>query len=112
VQIKIERFLFYGGHTFAIILKNVGSIAGTTAITSGLGFFYWWLAARKFLPETVGLASASISAMLLLGTIGNFGFGTLLMGELRQQRDQAGHLIATALITVGLAGTIIGFLFV
>jgi hypothetical protein len=34
----------------------------------GAGLFYWWLAARRFLPKR-GLASAAISAMMLLGTI-------------------------------------------
>jgi len=94
------------------LLINAGSLVGTQAVTSALGFLYWWLAARSFSPQVVGLASASISAMLLLGTMGVMGFGTLLMGRLRRESDQDGPLIASAIITVSIAGSIIGLLFV
>ena len=46
---------------------------GTTVLTATFGFFYWLFAANKFPPEAVGFASASISAMMLLGTIGVLG---------------------------------------
>jgi len=98
--------------SFGDILKNASSLVGTQAITSAFGFLYWWLAARKFPPQAVGLASASVSAQLLLGTISIMGFGTLLMGLLRRERDLAGNLIASAIAAVGLAGSIIGLLFV
>jgi O-antigen/teichoic acid export membrane protein len=93
------------------VLSNATSLIGTTAITSAFGFAYWWLAARQFSPEAVGGASATISAMLLLGTVGVLGFGTLLMGELPRQSGREKSLIATALITVGFAGTVLGVLF-
>lgn len=48
------------------ILWNASSLVGTTAIGSGLGFIYWWLAARLYPAEAVGLASA-VSALLLAG---------------------------------------------
>ena len=83
----------------------------TTVITAGLGFFYWWLVAQWFPPEAVGLASAAISAMMLLGTIGVLGFGTLLIGEIPRQRDNKGSLIVTSLAIVSLAGCIFGLLF-
>src|SRR5881275_3639940 len=69
----------------SIILVNAGSLVGTTAVTSVLGFVYWWLAARQFPPEAVGFASAAISAMMLLATICILGLGTLLVGELPRQ---------------------------
>ena len=94
------------------ILVNAGSLVGTTAITSGLGFVYWWLAAHQFSTEAVGLASAAISAMTLLGTIGMLGLGTLLIGEFPRQPERTGSLLLTALLTSGLAGFILGGLFV
>lgn len=94
-----------------IIISNAASLIGTMAILSAFGFVYWWLAARTFPPEAVGFASAAISAMMLLGTVGVLGFGTLLMGELPRQSGNEKSLITTALITVGLAGTVLGVLF-
>jgi len=109
---NIKSFLHSWSDSFGVILKNAGSLVGTQLVTSAFGFFYWWLAARRFPPQAVGLASASISAMILLGTIGIMGFGTLLMGVLRRDPNQAGDLIASAVVTVGSAGIIIGLLFV
>lgn len=93
------------------IFINTGSLIGAMGVTSVLGFVYWWLAAREFAPQDVGIASASISAMTLLGTIGMMGLGTLLITELPRQPDQAGSLISTALIVVGVVGAGVGFLF-
>jgi O-antigen/teichoic acid export membrane protein len=84
---------------------------GTTVVTSGLGFFYWWLAARQFPAEAVGLGSAAISAMMLLANVSVLGFGTLLIGELPRQPGKEGSLISTALLAVGVAGGGLGLLF-
>lgn len=95
----------------AIILSNASSLVGTTVVTSGLGFVYWWVAARHFTPEMVGLASAAISAMMLLGSIGALGLGTLLIGELPRRPRKAGSLIATSLLVAGTASGGLGILF-
>ncbi len=94
-----------------VILVNAGSLISTTAVTSVLGFAYWWVAARSFPPETVGLGSAAISAMALLGTICILGLGTLLIGELPRQPGKEGPLISAALIVVGGAGGCAGIVF-
>src|SRR6266566_6720119 len=95
----------------SIILVNAGSLVGTTAVTSVLGFVYWWLAARQFPPEAVGFASAAISAMTLLGSVAIVGLGTLLLGELPQQRGREASLISAALILVGAVGGLLGLAF-
>jgi O-antigen/teichoic acid export membrane protein len=97
--------------TNSIILVNAGSLVGTTAVTSVLGFVYWWVAARQFPPEAVGLASATISAMMLLGTFAILGLGTLLIGELSRQRGKEASLISAALILVGGVGGCLGIVF-
>lgn len=86
-------------------------MVGTTILTSILGFAYWWVAARQFSPETVGFASAAISAMLLLGNICILGLGTLLIGELPRQRGKEASLIIGALLIVGGLGGGVGVLF-
>jgi O-antigen/teichoic acid export membrane protein len=103
--------LFQWVKTHSAILVNTGSLAGTTVITSALGFPYWWLAARKFPPEAVGLASAAISAMTLLASIAMLGWGTLLIGELSRQPGREISLISAALILVGGIGGCLGIVF-
>ncbi len=83
---------------------NAGALVGSTGVTSILGFVYWWLAARQNTPEVVGLASAAISAMTLLGAFSVMGLGTLLIGELPNQRGKEASLISAALILVALVG--------
>lgn len=96
-----------------LLLVNAGSLFGTTLITSALGFVYWWVAARMFSTGAVGLSSAAISAMTLLGTGGILGLGTLLVGELPRQAGKEPALISAALLLVaciaGAAGVILAF---
>lgn len=94
------------------LLLNAGSLIGTTVITAGLGFVYWWLAARQFPQAAVGFASALIAAMGLLGSLGMLGLGTLLIGELPRRPGQGTALITTALLVAGAASAMLGLLFV
>ena len=105
------RLLYRWFDTNAVILVNASSLFGTRIVTSVLGFIYWGLAARLYTPKAVGLASAAISAMLLLGTIGVLGFGTLLIGELPRRPQKAGPLLTTSLVVAGTASLGLGFLF-
>ena len=107
----MRTLLYQWAKTNSVILVNAGSLVGTTAVTSVLGFAYWWLAARQFSPEAFGLASAAISAMTLLGNLGIMGLGTLLIGELPRQRGKEASLISTTLIVVGIIGGCLGLAF-
>jgi O-antigen/teichoic acid export membrane protein len=93
------------------IVGNASSLVGTTAVTSVLGFAYWWLAAHQFPPAAVGVAAAGISAMTLLGNLGTLGIGTLLMGELPRQPERTGTLITTGLLLAGTTALVIGAVF-
>jgi O-antigen/teichoic acid export membrane protein len=94
-----------------VILVNAASLIGTTGVTTSLGFVYWWLAARQFQPEAVGLSSAAISAMILLGNVCILGLGTLLIGELPGQQGKEVSLISAALIVAGGVGGCAGIIF-
>jgi O-antigen/teichoic acid export membrane protein len=94
-----------------VILSNAGSLIGTTAVNSGLGVIYWWLAARTFQLADVGLASAAIAAMVLLGTVGMLGLGTLLIGEVTRWPERAERLISAAVLAAGAAATVAGLVF-
>ena len=90
------------------MLANAGSLVGSIAVTSLLGFPYWWLAARAFPPAEVGFAATAVSAMTLLGTFGMPGLGTLLTGELSRHRHQIEPLVASGLAVCVVAGFVLG----
>lgn len=92
------------------IASNTASLAATTGVSSLLGFAYWSLAAHLFSAEALGLASAAISAMLLVGNVGMLGFGTVLIGELPRRPGEEYPLIATALAVVGTTAAALGIL--
>src|SRR2546430_3180091 len=94
-----------------VMLINSGSLFSTTIVTSLLGFVYWWVATRRFTPETVGMASASVSTMTLLGSFCIVGLGTLLITELPRQPGCVITLTSTALVVVGAVGGCTGLLF-
>ena len=90
------------------VLRNAGSLLATTGITSVMGFVYWTVAARLFSQRMVGYGSATISAVTLLATIGMFGLGTLLIGELPRRTLRRGSLVVAALLTSGLISLVLG----
>lgn len=105
------KFVIHWLRANRVILINTSSLVGATAITSGLGFIYWWVAARWFPPESIGIASASISAVTLLGNMSMLGLGTLLITELPRNPRQSGSMISTALLVVGALGVLVGCVF-
>jgi O-antigen/teichoic acid export membrane protein len=89
------------------LLRNAGSLVATTGLTSVFGFAYWIYAAHVYPQSAVGLGSAAISTMTLLGTIGMFGLGTMLIGEL-PRRESRGGLISASLIASLLGSLVLG----
>jgi O-antigen/teichoic acid export membrane protein len=94
------------------LFLNAGSLMATTAITSVFGVAYWWLAARTASQAAVGQASAAVAAMTLIGTIGMFGMGTMLISDLGRLRGRKWELISTCLLVAGSAATVGGLLYV
>jgi O-antigen/teichoic acid export membrane protein len=94
------------------LFLNAGSLMATTLITSAFGFAFWWVAARFASQEAVGQASAAVSAMTLIGTIGMFGMGTMLISDLGSLRGPKWELISTCLLVAGSASTVGGLIYV
>jgi O-antigen/teichoic acid export membrane protein len=90
------------------ILGNAGALAGTTLITSALGFAYWGLAARMFPAEAVGVAAALLSAMILLASLSVLGLETLLLGELRRDPRAARSLFSSAALGAATTSAVVG----
>jgi O-antigen/teichoic acid export membrane protein len=92
------------------LLRNAATLLGTTGVTSLLGFTFWAFAAREFSQQAVGYGSAAVSAMTLLGTVGVFGLGTVLIGELPRRSPRAG-LVSAALLACGIGSLLLGLAF-
>jgi O-antigen/teichoic acid export membrane protein len=93
------------------ILGNAGTLIATAGVSALLGFAFWTVAAHLFSQAAVGYAAATTSAMTLLGTIGMFGLGTFLIAELPKRAARA-NLVAAAMLTAGLASSLIATIFV
>ena len=99
----VSRWIQIGRRIIAVSAAQVGA----TAVTSALGFVFWWAAARFFAPEIVGFSAAATSAMLLIGTLSASGLATTLIKELPGHPRQTGPLIfASALLAGALAGAL------
>jgi len=93
------------------LLRNAGSLAATTGMTSIFGFVFTIVAARMFSPNAVGWGNAAINAMQLFGTIGMFGLGTMLIGELPKRKGDRGGLFAASVSTSLIGSVILGLVF-
>lgn len=78
------------------ILANSSLLACGSILASATGFVYWWFAAREFPPAVVGAQAALISAMAVVGMLGDAGFSTLLLGEAGRRGRDSHSLIAAA----------------
>ncbi|HKS98626.1 MAG TPA: hypothetical protein VJT31_03770 [Rugosimonospora sp.] len=92
----------------ADLLANSGSLIASSAVTAVLGFVFWWLAARVASTTVVGTASAAVSAMTFIGTIGVFGMGTLLISELPQMPTGRWRLVSACVLAAGVLATLGG----
>ncbi len=90
------------------LLTNAGSMVGTTLVTSALGVAFWLVAAHNFSQPAVGVASAAVAAMTLLGFMGTLGLGTLLMGDLPRREAHHRSLLNAALMVNVVAGAVLG----
>ncbi|WP_432825468.1 lipopolysaccharide biosynthesis protein [Dactylosporangium sp. CA-092794] len=99
------------GHNVDLLFSS-GSLLGSTAVTSALGFVYWIVAARMFDAQVVGVASAAVSALTLLGSLGMFGLGTLLITELGRSPHRAPELVSAGLAAAGAAATVLALVYV
>lgn len=78
----------------------------TTAITMGLGFVFWVLAARTLPAAEVGRAAALVSAMLFVSVFANLGLGQVLVSRLasRPAGREWSVTVTTAVAAAAAAG--------
>lgn len=81
------------------------SLMGTTAVTSAGGFVFWIVVAQRYPATEVGHATAMVSVITFLSSIGVFGLGTMLIGELSGNPARVDPLLSAALeVAAVLAG--------
>jgi len=71
------------------------------------GFVFWIIAARFYAAEDVGLASATISAMLLLTALSTLGLDFGLVRFLPHSGQSANRMLNSSLTITGLASIIL-----
>lgn len=71
------------------LFKNAYFLMFSSVTSAGSGFFFWLFATRFYSTAEVGLASAIIAAMGLLGMISMLGFDISLVRFLPEQEDKA-----------------------
>src|SRR6201996_7066023 len=93
------------------LLRNAGSLAATTGLTSIFRFVFTIVAPRMFSTSEGGWGNTAINEMQLFGTIGMLGLGTMLIGELpKGNRDRAG-LFAASVSTSAIGSALLGLVF-
>lgn len=89
------------------ILHNALHLFANAGATMGLGFVFWWLAARALTPAELGDGTALVSAMFLLGLVAKLGYDLTLVRVLPRAPPGTRALtldtFATATLALGLA---------
>src|ERR1700722_2012825 len=93
------------------LLRNAGSLAAPTGLTSLFGFVFWIVADHEFSKAEAGYAIAATNAMQLLGSIGMFGLGTMMIGELPRRLRDRGGLFAASMATSAIGSAVLGVIF-
>ncbi len=110
VLTSIEQALGVFGRS-RLIIATTGLMVAAWVVNSILGFAFWWVASRQFTPAAVGLASATISASVLISRLTVSGLGTALAGFIPSYAGRRIQLIATALLTAVGIGSVLGLVF-
>lgn len=95
------------GGRWSFLLRSALALVSTSALTSGLGFAYWALAARLTSATEVGEAATAIAAMSLLAPFATLGLGTLLIARLPTLTEGRPQLVVSAALASGAAGALL-----
>jgi O-antigen/teichoic acid export membrane protein len=94
------------------LYRNAYALILSTAATTGLGMFYWVLAARYYAAETVGLNSAVISTMMFLSGLSQLNLKTALVRFIPCAGQATARLVGYAYLASSLLAAVVGGIFV
>ena len=89
------------------LIWNAAWLYSTTIVTSGLGYGYWFFAARLAPISSVGISSAAVSASQLISLVCVLGLSTLIISELSADKERARSLMLTTCVIVAAASLVI-----
>ena len=92
------------------LVANAGYLLGVNLVASLVGFVFWGLAARLYRPESVGVASAVLSAVALVAGMADLGVGASLVRFLPESRFP-NRLLNTAFTFNAVMSVLIGGVF-
>jgi O-antigen/teichoic acid export membrane protein len=76
--INVARTRRLAVHLRLPLHRNGYALVASTLATSGLGFFYWAIAARRYSPAHVGVNAALITTMMFLTNFASLNFTDVL----------------------------------
>jgi O-antigen/teichoic acid export membrane protein len=99
-------------HARHALLADAGALFTSAGVNAGLGFLFWVVAARLYSAENVGIGTAAISAMALVGNISRLGLDVALVRLLPgRSPGQRQSVINASLAVVAVVGMLAGLVF-
>lgn len=93
------------------LYSNAFYLMADIAVVSLLGFAFWVLVAKLYTPAEVGLASATIAAVILLARLSGLGFGYGMIRFLPNARGRSNTLINSCFTIAGLTSLVTALIF-
>ncbi|VVB91063.1 Polysaccharide biosynthesis protein [uncultured archaeon] len=93
------------------ILKNSMHLIVTNFLSLVLGFFFWMIATRFYLPKEIGIISAILSSMLLISTLSTIGLPSAMTFYLPIYSKDANKIINSSLIISIIISVIFSLIF-
>jgi len=94
------------------LYSNACYLIADTVVVSLLGFAFWVVVAKLYTPAEVGLASATIAAVILLARLSGLGFGYGLIRFLPGAGERSNPLINSCFTIAGLTSLVTALVFV
>jgi O-antigen/teichoic acid export membrane protein len=110
----VKSFLSLEGlrhHLQTPLYANAYYLMANTAVNSLSGFVFWMVAARFYTADDVGIASAMISAILLLSGLSSLGLGSGLIRFLPGAGAAAGEMLNSSLTLITLLSLLSAIVF-
>lgn len=102
-----------GGRTRpSSLVRNALALTASSVGTAVLGFGFWAVAARMTDPRRVGLASAEVTAMMLIANLGDLGVGAVLLRFLPSAGERTRSVVVRSYAVCTSLGLVIGSVYV
>ncbi|MBN2097972.1 MAG: lipopolysaccharide biosynthesis protein [Dehalococcoidia bacterium] len=94
------------------LYRNAIYLMMNYVVTGASGMAFWVIAAKVYMPEDVGLASATISALLLLALVASLGLDYALVRFLPASGKDSSDLINSSLTITAIVAAAVSAVFV